>query len=63
MKEAIKNWLSDKDGDLSTKRVMGVLAFVIAAVAGFAVGHNEAMWAFLMFAGVSVGMTAFERKG
>jgi hypothetical protein len=61
--ESIKRWLSDRDGDLSTKRVMGVIAFVVAGVAGFVAGHNEAMYAFLSFAAVSVGMTAFERRG
>ncbi|MDR3126296.1 MAG: hypothetical protein LBT92_01535 [Rickettsiales bacterium] len=62
MKESIRKWLSDRDGDLSTKRVLGLAAFVIAVVAGFWIGHNEAMRAFLCFAGASVGMTAFERK-
>jgi hypothetical protein len=61
MKESIIKWLSDRDGDLSTKRVMGVVAFVIGCVAGW-FGRIDEMKALLYFAAVSVGMTALERK-
>ena len=62
MKEFIKRLFLDVDAEPSTKRIFGAIAFVIASVAGFVLDNNEVMYAFLSFAAVSFGMTAFERK-
>ena len=52
--------LKEEDGKLSSRRVLAVLAFIVASAAGIA-SYNEMMYAFLSFSGASIGATTLQR--
>ena len=53
----------DKDGNLSSKRIAGIVTLIIAVVfTGFNVGNVELVKVMFIGGFAAVGITAFERK-
>jgi len=59
----MKQIFCDKDGNLSSKRIAGIVTLIIAVVfTGFNVGNVELVKVMFIGGFAAVGITAFERK-
>ena len=59
----LKEMFSDKNGNLSTKRIVGAIVVIVAVVfTGLEKGNPDLVKSMLYSGFVALGITAFEKK-
>jgi hypothetical protein len=59
----MKQIFQDKDGNLSSKRIAGIVVLIVAVVfTGFNIGNPDLINTMFIGAFAAVGITAFEKK-